>query len=402
MENSNYPRVYVKPGKEHAVSKGHPWIFEGALDSDLPVQKWGEVVDVYTPDKKRFVARGYFNGFSQISFRALTRNVDEQINQAFFEKKFKELLDQRLRFINPRDTNAYRCVFGESDGVPGLIIDKYNEVLVFQIHTLGMELLRKMIVDAMKTVYNPKTIYERSDVGVRKHENLPDEPKGHVWGEQIKGEIPIKENGITLLVNVVEGQKTGMFLDQRENRKALQRYCAGKRVLNCFSYTGGFSVYAALAGATATVSVDVSGQALATARRNFEANQLPLNKHEFVDKDVFEYIEECEKKREKFEVIILDPPAFVKNKASLKKGLAGYLFINERALHILPKGGILVSSSCSAHVTDELFQEMLMLASARAHCTLKVVEMRNQPIDHPYNLSFPEGKYLKYYVMMKE
>ncbi len=402
MTTPSYPQLHIKRGKEHAVSKGHPWIFAGAIHTDVPIEQYGAIFDIHVPDGNKFIARGYFNGHSQIAFRALTRDQNEAIDQRFFEKKFRELFELRKRFINTRSTNAFRCVFGESDGIPGLIIDKYNDVFVIQIHTMGMELLRKTIVEAMKEVYNPKTIYERSDVGVRKHENLPDEPKGHVWGERLTGEVEILEHNVKFLVNVVDGQKTGFFLDQRDNRKALQSYCTGKRVLNCFSYTGGFSVYAALAGATETISVDVAAAALETAKRNFEINKLPTNKHQFIDMDVFNYIDQCEKKGEKFDVIILDPPAFVKNKASLKKGLAGYLYINERALHLLPKGGILVSSSCSAHVSDEMLQQTLSMAAARAHCTLKAVEIRHQPIDHPFNVQFIEGKYLKYYVMVKE
>lgn len=397
-----YPKLYLKQGKEHAVSKNHPWIFAGAIETIIEPAHFGGVFDMYSADKKKFIARGYYNGHSQIAFRILTRSQNESIDQAFFERRLRELLDLRLRFINPRATNAFRCVFGESDGIPGLIIDKYSDVYVMQIHTMGMEFLRIPIIEAMKTVYSPKTIYERSDVGVRRHENLPDEPKRHVWGEPISGEVQIMENNVLFLVNVIDGQKTGFFLDQRENRKALQMYCTGKRVLNCFSYTGGFSVYAALAGATETISVDVAGAALETARRNFEINKLPLTKHQFVDMDVFKYMEQCEKAHEKFDVIILDPPAFVKNKASLKKGLAGYLYINERALHLLTKGGILVSSSCSAHVSDEMLQQTLSMAASRAHCTLKAIEIKHQPIDHPFNVHFIEGKYLKFYVMVKE
>lgn len=363
--------------------------------------KDGAIADVYSHDGKKFFARGYYNSNSQIAFRILTRDQKEEINAAFFEKKFRELLAVRERFINTRDTNAFRMVFGESDGLPGLIIDKYNQVLVIQIHTFGMEMLRQEVVTAMQSVFKPETIFERSDVGVRQQEGLKDMPVQHLFGKKITGEIQILENGIPLLVNVVEGQKTGLFLDQRENRKALQKYVTGKRVLNCFSYTAGFSLYSALAGATETVSVDVSKQALETAKRNFELNQLPLKNHQFLAEDVFHVLENFAKNKEKFDVIILDPPAFVKNQKSLKKGLSGYLFINERALGLLPKGGILVSSSCSAHVTDEMFQKTLAMAASRSGCTLKALEIRHQPIDHPFNVQFPEGKYLKFYVMLK-
>lgn len=396
-----YPKILFRKGKDHIAMHMHPWIFSQALQSTPPTVKNGNIVDVYGSDGRRFLGRGYYNGNSQIAVRFLTRDPNEKIDVHFFEKKFRELLDVRERFIDQSKTNAFRVVFGESDDMPGLIIDKYNGVFVMQIHTLGMDVLRDDVVSAMKSIFKPKTIFERSDVGVRKQEGLTDMPVQHIFGEKINGEIEILENDVKFLVNVKEGQKTGLFLDQRENRKALQKYVKGKRVLNCFCYTAGFSVYAALAGSRETVNVDVSGDALATAKRIFELNKLPLHNNRFVDKDAFDFLGDCERNDEKFDVIILDPPAFVKNQKSLKQGLSGYLFINERALKLLPRGGILVSSSCSAHVTDEMFQHMMAMAAARANCTLKAVEIKHQPIDHPFNVHFPEGKYLKFYVMLK-
>ena len=395
-----YPKVLLKSGKEHILAHGHPWIFSLALQTPHDIKNGG-LADVHSSDGKIFYARGYYNGNSQIAFRILTRDRNEFIDTAFFEKHFRELAAVRTRFIDTRTTNSYRLVFGESDEMPGLIVDKYNDVLVLQIHTLGMDLLRSHVVAALKSVFAPRSIFERSDVGVRNIEGLTTMPVELLYGPHVNGEIEIMENGVRFGVNVEKGQKTGFFLDQRENRKALQKYVQGKKVLNCFSYTAGFSVYSALAGATKTVSVDVSGEALETAKRNFERNQLPLTHHEFIDKDVFDVLENYAKQKEFFDVIILDPPAFVKNQKSLKKGLGGYLFINERALQILPKGGVLVSSSCSAHVTDEMFQKTLSMAASKNGCTLKTLEIRHQPIDHPYNIHFPEGKYLKFYVMLK-
>jgi len=396
-----YPKLLLKPGKEHIMNSHHPWIFSMALQyfGEIPS---GSLVDIYDSAGRKFLARGYYNEKSQIAVRILTLDPSKPINTDFFVQRFADLKKTRERFIDTKQTNAYRLVFGESDGIPGLIVDRYDAVLVIQIHTLGIELLKKEVLSALKAVFNPESIYERSDIGVRSQEGLSDQPKGLLFGKTFEKEIEILENGIPMLVNIEEGQKTGMFLDQRENRKALQAYVKDKTVLNCFCYTGGFSLYAALAGAKKVVSVDSSGPALETAKRNFELNKLDPKKYEFLDRDVFDLLDEYRNKREQFDVIILDPPAFVKSQKSLKKGLQGYTFINERALHLLPKGGILVSSSCSAHVTDELFQKMLAMAAAKARCTLKVLEIRNQPIDHPYNLFFPEGKYLKFYVLLKE
>lgn len=395
-----YPKLFIRAGKEHAVRGRHPWIFSGAVhDTEKNAPREGEIVDVLSG--KQFIARGYYNSKSQIAVRILTRDEREEIDYTFFEKRFRQLAAIREHYINLRETNAYRIVFGESDEIPGLIVDRYGEVLVLQIHTLGMDRLREVVVAALQKIFSPKSIFERSDVGVRTREGLTDMPVGLVWGDEVLDEIEVRENGVRFLVNVREGQKTGMFLDQRENRRALQRYVSGARVLNCFSYTAGFSLYSALAGALSTVSVDLSQQALATARRMFELNAIPLKKHEFIAADVFHYLEQIGARKEKFDVIILDPPAFVKNQKSLKKGLAGYLFINEKALRLLPSGGILVTSSCSAHVTDEMFQKMLALASLRAGASIRVLEIRHQPLDHAFNPHFPEGKYLKFYVVLK-
>lgn len=379
----------------------HPWVFSQALERADGTLKNGEIADLYAAGGKKFLARGYYNGNSQITFRILTRDESEKIDAAFFEKKFRELIKLRERFIDTQTTNAFRVVFGESDGLPGLIIDKYDRVFVMQIHTLGMELLRSTLVSAIQSAFKPETIFERSDVGVRQQEGLKEMPVGLLAGKKLNGEIKILENGIPLLVNVEDGQKTGFFLDQRDNRKALQKYSAGARILNCFAYTGGFSVYAAIGGAKETVSVDIAKPALETAKRNFQLNNIPLGSHRFFAEDVFKILTEFKEKKEIFDVIILDPPAFVKNQRSIKKGLSGYLFINEKALGLLPTGGILVSSSCSAHVTDEMFQQTLAMAASRAGCNLKTVEIRHQPIDHPFNPNFPEGKYLKFYVMVK-
>lgn len=396
----SYTSIRLRPGKDHILGFGHPWVFSQALAEERKV-KDGEIADIYSSDGKRFLARGYYNSNSQIAFRVLTRSALEKIDQAFFEKRFRELFKIRERFINQKETNAFRVVFGESDGLPGLIIDKYDRVFVLQIHTLGMECLRDMVIAAIKRVFEPETIFERSDVGVRQHEGLKDMPVRHLAGKKLSPEIQILEHGVKFWVNIQKGQKTGFFLDQRDNRKALQRYAVGKRILNCFCYTAGFSVYAALAGASETINVDVSADALETAKRNFQLNNLQLKNHSFIEKDVFELLSEFAQKKEKFDVVILDPPAFVKNQKNIKKGLSGYLFINEKALGLLPNGGILVSSSCSAHITPEMFEKMLAMAASRANCCLKTLEIRSQPIDHPFNVHFPEGKYLKFYVMLK-
>lgn len=396
-----YPKISLNPQKEPGLMKlRHPWLFNDAIRKPEGIPD-GRVCDVYLSDRKTFFARGYYNSQSKIVLRILTRNPEEDIDQAFFEKKFRALQVEREACIDMSKTNAYRLCFAESDGIPGLIVDRYDETHVVQIHTLGMDRLKPLVVEALKVVFQPRTIYERSDATVRLVDGLKDCPSQLLFGEELKGEIIVREHGISFHVDVVHGQKTGLFLDQRENRKTLQLYSAGKTVLNAFCYTGGFSVYAALAGAKKTVSVDISKNAIAAAKRNFELNGIDTNAHEFVVADVFEYLENDEVRQRNFDLIILDPPAFVKNIKSLRNGMAGYLQINEAALRLLPPGGILISSSCSSHVSDEMFQKMLTIASHRAECSLKVLEIKHQPPDHPFSLDFTEGKYLKFYVAQK-
>jgi 23S rRNA (cytosine1962-C5)-methyltransferase len=392
-------KIYLNPEKEPALMKlRHPWLFTDAIQPVSGIED-GDLCDVYLSNKRTFIGRGYYNSKSKIVVRIISRNFHQVIDQAYFEDRLRELQAERASNLNLEETNAYRLVFAESDQLPGLILDRYDQVFVLQIHTLGMDKLKPILVEAIRNVFHPKTIYERSDAQVRFQDGLTDNPSQLLYGEDPKGELEIKEHGIPFLVDVIHGQKTGLFLDQRENRKALQKYTAGKSVLNCFSYTGGFSLYAALAGAKKVVSVDVSKNAIAAAERNFALNKVPAEIHEGVVADVFDYLDA--RKPGEFEVIILDPPAFVKNNKSLKKGMSGYLHINEASLKILPKNGILITSSCSSYVTDEIFQKMLTIASHRTGCSLKMLEIKHQPPDHPFNLDFPEGKYLKFWICQK-
>lgn len=394
----NPKKIYLNSQKEVALIKlHHPWLFTDAIQPVSDISD-GEICDIYLSNRKTFFARGYYNSKSKIVVRYLTRDPNEMIDKSFFENRFRELKLMREQFINVKETNAYRLVFAESDGLPGLILDRYDETYIVQIHTLGMEKLKDLLVEAIKKVFQPKTIYERSDAQVRFQDGLNDNPSQLLFGEEPANEIMVNENGISFLADVVHGQKTGLFLDQRENRKTIQKYSSGRNVLNCFSYSGSFSVYAALAGASRVASVDISKNAIAAADRNFALNKI-AEKHEGTVADVFDYLDASE--AGKFDMIILDPPAFVKNHKSLKKGMSGYLHINEAALKILPHNGILVTSSCSSLVTDEMFQKMLSIASHRTHCTLKVLEIRHQPPDHPFNLDFPEGKYLKFWICQK-
>lgn len=390
-----YPKVTVKDDRLKSIKAGHPWVFSGGISSLPPNLPNGEVCTI-CDQHNQFLAIGYYNKNSDIRLRILSWE-NEEINKAFFHRRIETLRNLKEGFL-PENTNAYRVVFGESDLLPGLVIDKYDDVLVIQIHTLGMDKFREAIVTAIKGIFQPATIYERSDLEIRLKEGLKTQPHQFLYGQD-REEVLIKENGLSFWVNFQKGQKTGFFLDQRENRLLLTRFCRMRRVLNCFSYTGGFSVYAALHGAKAVTSVDLSQHALNYAERNFEENHLNVKKHRFIKEDVFSYLQGIEKGE--YDLIILDPPSFAKKKDQLKSAIKAYTTINSKALEKLPLHGILVSSSCTTHLDELTFLKILHRSSANTRCMVKILAGSLQPFDHPYNLSFPEGRYLKFFIGQK-
>ncbi len=389
---SGYRKIFLKNQVLKNISGGHPWCFSGAIERIEPGISNGDLCSVYC--QGNFAGIGYYNGNTDIAVRIITR-LDQPVDRNFFVKRFEEL--KRDREELPGNSNACRIAFGESDNLPGLIADKYGDVIVIQIHTLGMERLKDEVAGALAEVFKPQMIYEKSDAGSRRREGIDSESSSVLYGRLIE-EVEITENGFKFCVNIVHGQKTGFFLDQRQNRLALVDYCRGKNVLNCFSYTGGFSVYAAGAAKKVT-SVDVSKRAIEAARKNFTLNGFNPDDHEFVAADVFEYLNGLEKG--KFDVIILDPPSFAKNRRSLANAIKAYTTINTKALENLDDYGILVSSSCTTHVDELTFIKILHQSSVNAGCQLKVLESKVQPPDHPYNLAFPEGRYLKYFILRK-
>jgi 23S rRNA (cytosine1962-C5)-methyltransferase len=384
--------VQIRPDRVRNVQSGHPWIFSGALVSKPRIPD-GTVVRVQCGSQ--FIGMGYYNSHTDISIRMLSYK-DEPIDAGFFAERFRLIRKRKEEWLPPR-TNAYRAVFAESDGLPGLVVDKYDRTLVAQFHTLGMDRLKSLVVEGLVKAWGPKTIVERSDVAIRTMEGLEDKPVGILHGAEA-GEIEIEENGFRFLVHVLEGQKTGFFLDQRDNRNALVKYAKGRTLANCFSYTGGFSVYAASV-AKRVVSVDISKPAMEFCRRNFLLNGYKADAGDFLAQDVFEFLKGMQPGD--FDMIILDPPSFAKNKKQLANAIKAYTTINSKALEKLPDGGILVSSSCTSHVDQGTFIKILHQSSVNARCGLKVLESREQPFDHPYHLSFPEGRYLKFFVLQK-
>lgn len=338
-----------------------------------------------------FLAQGYFSSYSQIAVRIWSYQEEESIDIDFFKRRIERALALRRSYLNPETTDAYRLVYSENDFLPGLIVDRYADYLVLQCHTKGIERWKPEIIRALTEALQPKGIYERSDALARRADSL-EKQTGLLSGDMPEL-ITIRENGLKFLVDVKGGQKTGFFLDQRDKRQALMKFVAGKPVLNCFSYTGGFSVYALAGGASQVTSVDVSESAIALAKENMKLNGLPLAKCEFICDDVKKYLRELEP--EKFKVIVLDPPAFIKDRHKKKEGLRGYRSINEAALRLLPDQGILLSCSCSAHFTYEEFRYLLSEAGGRSHASLQILESFTHGLDHPELVPLTESEYLK-------
>lgn len=384
--------VRIKPERVKSLLAGHPWIFSGALAEKVTAPD-GSLVRVLAGD--RCLGIGYYNGRTDIAVRLLSR-VDVPIDTAFFADRFRALRSRKEGWL-PGGTDAYRVVFGESDGLPGLVVDRYADSLSIQFHTAGMDALKPLVLAGLVEVFAPDQVVERSDVGARRAEGMEPLPPAVLHGTP-RREVEIRENGFRFLVDLMEGQKTGFFLDQRENRHALQRYAAGRSVLNCFSYSGGFSVYAA-ATARRVASVDISKTAIDLARRNFALNGLPAPEGDFIARDVFDHLKEIRKGE--FDLILLDPPSFAKNRKQLANAIKAYTSLNTLALEKLPDEGLLVSSSCTSHVDQMTFIKILHQSSVLAKCVLRVVDSREQPFDHPYHLSFPEGRYLKFFVLQK-
>jgi len=384
----------VKRERTGPVIGRHPWVFSGALikvpeglESGTPVRLEDEAGN--------FLAQGYFNSYSQIAVRIWSWDANEEVNEDFFVRRIKNADELRKNYLADKKNDSYRLINSENDFLPGLIADKYGDYVCLQFHNRGIELWKENIIAALRKVLKPKGIYERSDVRTRGIEGAPQQA-GLLWGE-VPEKIKITENGYKFWVDIIAGQKTGFFLDQRDKRAALEKYVKGKNVLNCFSYTGGFSVYALGAGAKKVVSVDASASAIKLAEENIKMNKLDLKKCGFVCEDVKNYLFKLNQdaNADKFDVIILDPPAFVKDRHKIKEGLMGYKKINEMAFRALPAGGILVTCSCSAHVSMLDFRHVLSEAAGRARRTVQILETYTHGIDHPELVAFTEGEYLK-------
>lgn len=380
--------VILAPDKEKRVNAGHPWIYRSEIariEGDAPPGAIAVVQD----HRGRVLGQAMINVQSQIAGRILTRG-EEPIDEAFLERRIRQALARESR--SPAGPDACRVVFGEGDRLPGLIVDRYAEVVVIQILTAGMEQLRDVIVRVLQRILEPRAIYERSDASARKLEGL-DLRKGFVWGEGETG-VWIREGDLHFFVEVAVGQKTGFFLDQRENRQLVKHLARDREVLDCFCYSGGFSVSAAGGGAASVLGVDISAEPLSWAVRSADRNGL-AGRCTFTSANAFDQLRAYGREGRSFGLIILDPPAFTKGRQALAGALRGYNEINLRAMKLLAPGGILVTCSCSYHVDAPTFLDLLRSAAADARREFRLLELRTQAADHPILLAAKETQYLK-------
>ncbi len=381
-------RVALHKGRERRPLAGHPWIYQGEVHRIEGGPAPGDLVEVRDA-RDRFVGRGYINPHSQILVRLLTWQ-EEAIDEAFLRRRVQSAIDLRKRWAG--DSEAYRLVFGEADLLPGLIVDRYGEILVVQFLTAGIEALSNTVVNLLLELLRPRGIYARNDAPARQLEGL-DRTSGFLYG-QFDTVFQISEGGVRFWVDIAAGQKTGLFLDQRENRLRLRSFAEGREVLDAFCYTGGFGLHAAAAGAKSVLGVELSTDAAALAVRNTELNGF-REMVSIVEGNAFDELRSMDRNRKRFDLIVLDPPAFTRGKEALESALRGYKEINLRAMKLLREGGILITCSCSYHLPAELFREMLAEAATDAHRRFRLIEVRTQAQDHPVLLNVRETQYLK-------
>lgn len=388
--------VKIIKGKGRAVKTGGMWIYDNEIENISGEFENGDIVDVVDFDGY-FLGSGFINTNSVITVRLMTRKKDQEINTEFLRMRVKAAWEYRKRTV---DTSSCRLIFGEADFLPGIVIDKFSDVLVVQSLALGIERFKVQIVDLCKEILAKDNIlirgvYERSDAKVRTNEGM-ERIKGFI-GDEFDTKVNITENGVKYIVDVKDGQKTGFFLDQKYNRAAIQKLCFGASVLDCFTHTGSFALNAGIAGAESVIGVDASELSINQANENARLNRLE-DKVSFICEDVFELLPRLERQGDKFDVVILDPPAFTKSRSSVKNAVKGYKEINLRGMKLVKDGGFLVTCSCSHFMTPELFADTIKQAAKNVHKRLRQVEYRTQSADHPILWAADESYYLKFYI----
>lgn len=381
--------VQLAPGRQHRIAAGHPWVYQTEITAIRGNPAPGDTVEV-VDSRGVFLGRGYINPRSVIRVRLMTRDRTETVDASLLHRRIERAWQYRRRIL--ADTGCCRVVFGEADFLPGLIVDKFGDILVIQTLTLGIDQWKSVIVEALQELLQPAGIYERNDVPVRDLEGLPQQT-GYLAGE-FATRFTVQENGLALAVDVAGGQKTGHFLDQRENRYAVRRFAPGARVMDCFCHTGGFALNAAAAGAHHVLAVDSSAEALALVQENARLNGL-AGRIETAEANAFDLLRAHERQGERYDMVILDPPAFAKNKAALEGAYRGYKEINLRGIKLLLDGGFLVTCSCSYHMSPDLFRQVVTEAALDARRRIRLVEERAQAPDHPILVGYDESHYLK-------
>ncbi|WP_312697790.1 class I SAM-dependent rRNA methyltransferase [Sphingobacterium mizutaii] len=385
-------KIILNKGKDKAAWQLHPWVFSGAISAALGKPQNGDIVSVYNIEDE-FIAYGIYNGNSRVAVRLLEWDPSQEINEQWWRNRVSKSVNNRLSLLHDTN-NTVRLIFAEADFLPGLIADKYADFISVQVHSAGIEKVKDIIVDQLVQLLQPKGIYERSDLKSREYEGLPD-TNGILYGAVPPEFVDVIENGIHYQVNIVEGQKSGFYCDQRENRAITARYAKDKTVLDCFSYSGGFTLNAFREGAKSITSVDSSGLAIETLKNNIRLNGFDSSKHTAVQSDVNKYLRELGEQGEKFDVIVLDPPKYAPTRSALEKASRAYKDLNRRGLMLLNSGGLLATFSCSGAMDIDTFKQVIAWAALDAGKEIQFIYQYCQPEDHPVRASFPESEYLK-------
>lgn len=403
LKNREYPRAEISRKAETSLIGGSTWVYDTEVKKIFGEIEDGNLIDVVN-NRGRYMGTGYYNSHSKIRIRVISQNANDHFDYSFYERRVRYAWEYRKTVMRD-DLNCCRVIFGEADGFPGLTVDKFDDILVTQTLSLGTERVKPLIFKALVKVlaedgFNIRGIFERNDVGIRRLEGM-EENKGFFKLDGLdipdSTEVTIVENGIKYYVDFENGQKTGFFLDQKYNRLAIQKLCKNAKVLDCFTHTGSFALNAGIAGASSVLGVDASALAVDQAAANARLNGLE-DRVQFLCRDVFELLPELEEKKEKFDVVILDPPAFTKSRSSIKNAVKGYREINLRALKLVREGGFLATCSCSHFMDYELFTQTIGQAARSAHKRLRQVEYRTQAPDHPILWAADESYYLKFYI----
>lgn len=386
MENG----IYLKKGKEKPLLQRHHWIYSGAI-KEVTSKEEGDLLEVFSSSGKK-LGTAFLNPGHSIAAHMITFG-EESLEEAL-KHRLKTAGDLRQKWFDPKVTNAIRLINAEGDGIPGLIIDAYAGVLVVQISHPGIEKIKDLLVPLIIETFSPRSIVEKSTSFLRKKGGMK-EVRSHIFGEEV-GEVEVLENGLQYSIDVIEGQKTGFFIDQREMRKLVGELSANKKVLNCFAYTGGFSIAALSSGASLVNSVEISAKCEAKITKNISLNKLPDEKHRFFNEDVFDFLQTCDWD---YDLVILDPPAFVKKREDVSNAFRAYKNMNAKVMKEMKSNTLLLTCSCSYHIEESLFQNILFRAACEANRSIRILSRHRMAIDHPISIFHPESAYLKSFLL---